>query len=359
MIYRLARLGLKPDRAAHARAAQTAVATGVLLQILLVVGLGEVEGPGGRDLGGDLAHPGRGQTLLVGVARGLGRRALLVVGVVDGRPVLRADVVALTHALRRVVALPEELEHLLVAGLLGVEDDEDGLGVAGAPRADLLIARVGRRAARVADRGGPHARRLPEDALGAPEAAHAELGALQAVGERRRDRMPEHLVGGGGFDRGVAARKGLVGRGNGEDLGTPEGHGSSVVALEAGLLRCRLRRHCGISQGEIPLPTASALRHLAERDPAALALAYAAWARSPSTSTRTSRQPSPSGRRTTGRLESIRDTTPIVPSGIVISLPTGKGGTSSSKISTIVGSNAVPAPSTMTPTPTYAGAASL
>src|SRR4051795_13158793 len=191
MVYRLARLGLKPDRAAHAGAAQTAVPTGVLLQILLVVGLGEVEGPGGRDLGGDLAHPGRGQTLLVGVARGLGRRALLVAGVVDRRPVLRADVVALAHALGRVVALPEEPEHLLVAGEKRVEDDEDGLGVAGATRADLLVGRVRRRAARVADGRRVHARGLPEDPLGAPEAAHAELRALEPVGERRRDRVSE------------------------------------------------------------------------------------------------------------------------------------------------------------------------
>src|SRR6202012_710601 len=102
----------------------------------------------------------------------------------DRGAVLRTCVVALAHALSRVVALPEQLEHVLERRLLGVESDEHCLGVARTPAADLLVGRVRREAAGVADCGRVNARRLPEDALGAPEAAHAEDRGLDAVGER-------------------------------------------------------------------------------------------------------------------------------------------------------------------------------
>ena len=44
-------------------------------------------------------------------------------------------------------------------------------------------------------------RALPEDALGAPEAAHAEDGRLEPLGERRLERRAEHLVTRGDGDR--------------------------------------------------------------------------------------------------------------------------------------------------------------
>src|SRR4051812_48674935 len=58
------------DWTGHTGAAHAAVAVGVLCvgEVLLVVVLGEVELPGGDDLGGDLAVAARGQDLLVGVA---------------------------------------------------------------------------------------------------------------------------------------------------------------------------------------------------------------------------------------------------------------------------------------------------
>ena len=122
-----------------------------------------------------------------GVALRLGRP-------VDPGAVLRADVVALAHALGRVVALPEDLEHLLVARLRRVEDGEHDLVVAGAAGADLLVRRVRREAARVADGGGVDAGRLPEHALGAPEAAHPEDRSLGAFGEGRAERRAEDEV---------------------------------------------------------------------------------------------------------------------------------------------------------------------
>src|SRR6266496_4045347 len=98
---------LEADGARDARSAQAAIPVRVLRQVLLVVILGVVEGPGGRDLGRDLAEAGAGELLGVGVLRSLDGGALSLVRVVGGRAVLSADVVALAHALRRVVALPE------------------------------------------------------------------------------------------------------------------------------------------------------------------------------------------------------------------------------------------------------------
>src|SRR6476646_770470 len=154
------------DRARDAGPAQAAVAARVLGQVLLVVGLGVVERARRRDLSADLAVAGLAQALLEHRGAVLRRLRLRVGERVDRRAVLRADVISLTHALRRVVVLPEELEQLLVARLLGVEDDQDGLGVAGGAGADLLVGGVRRLAAGVADRRRVDARGLPEDALG-------------------------------------------------------------------------------------------------------------------------------------------------------------------------------------------------
>src|SRR6202035_648414 len=136
----------EPDRAGDARAAEAAVAAGVLGKVLLVVVLGVIEPiparPGRVELGDlrrDRPVTGRREHLLIGLQRGLRGAALLIVAVQDQRAVLRTDVVALAHPLRRVVPLPEDLEHLLVAGGRGVEGDEHDLGVAGPRAADLLI----------------------------------------------------------------------------------------------------------------------------------------------------------------------------------------------------------------------------
>src|SRR4051794_22847095 len=114
-------LGCESGGAAHAGPAQPAVAVGHLVQVLLVVGLGVVEGTGWRDFGGDVAVAGVLQPRGELVARGLGRRLLLGAVVVERRAVLRAHVVALAVALGRVVVLPEDLEDLLTGDLLGVE----------------------------------------------------------------------------------------------------------------------------------------------------------------------------------------------------------------------------------------------
>src|SRR5215207_936349 len=73
---RLLRPRAQPDGAGDAGAAQSAVAAGVLREVLLVVRLGVVERAGGSDLGHDLAQSGVVQRRLVAVARSLDRGAL-------------------------------------------------------------------------------------------------------------------------------------------------------------------------------------------------------------------------------------------------------------------------------------------
>src|SRR5215831_16527470 len=98
------RLGRKDaDRAAHAGAVVGTVAVRHLVQVLLVVVLGEVELTRRDDICRDRAVAVLGQLLAVLGRRLLRRGLLLLILVEDRRPVLGADVVALAHALRRVV----------------------------------------------------------------------------------------------------------------------------------------------------------------------------------------------------------------------------------------------------------------
>src|SRR4029079_15618169 len=98
------------------------------------------------------------------------------------------DIVALAHGLGRIVGLPEDAQQLVVRDLGRIEDHADGLGVARATRADLLVRGVGGVAALVADGSGPDPGHLPERLLLAPEAAERELSHLEAGGIGARDR---------------------------------------------------------------------------------------------------------------------------------------------------------------------------
>src|SRR5205823_14575603 len=75
--------------AAEPGAADPAVAAGILGQVLLMVGLGVVEGAGGGDLGGDGPVAAGGEHRLEGVPGGLGRLPLQLGVGVGGGPVLR------------------------------------------------------------------------------------------------------------------------------------------------------------------------------------------------------------------------------------------------------------------------------
>src|ERR1700681_2438832 len=130
----LAELGGRADRARNAGAAQPAISVRILGEILLMVILGEIEFARIDDLGGDGAITLLTQFLLVHHLRGLGGLALAGVEGVDPGAVLGADIVALAHALRRVVALPKRLKQRLVGNLFRIVHHQHHFVVAGAAR---------------------------------------------------------------------------------------------------------------------------------------------------------------------------------------------------------------------------------
>src|SRR3974390_3681756 len=116
--------------------------------------LGEIEFGRVENLGEDAAIALIAELLMINRLRGLSRLPLRLLKGVDAGAILSADIVALTHALRRVVALPEGLEQRLVGNLAWIVDHQHHLVVAGAAGADFLIGRIGSPPASVSDRGG-------------------------------------------------------------------------------------------------------------------------------------------------------------------------------------------------------------
>src|SRR3954464_15516504 len=98
-------LRLQSHLATHARSADAAIALRILRQVLLVFVLGVMERRRRiHDLGGDRAETRVRQSLLVGIAA-RDRGVVLLPGVaIDRGPILGAGVVALAHALGRIVA---------------------------------------------------------------------------------------------------------------------------------------------------------------------------------------------------------------------------------------------------------------
>ena len=204
------------DRAGHPVGAVVAVAAGVLVQVGLVVVLGQVVGAAelsrrvrGLLDGGDAGSQAQsGQLALEGLTDPRGRLALGRRRRPHRRAVLGADVVAMAVQVRGVVVLPESLEQGLPALAADgrVVDNAHRLGVTGRPGAHLLVRGVGRLAAHVAHRRRDDAVLAPQDPLHPPEAAGREVDDPTALGPRPVQGSPQHRVGsGGGQDRRLAA----------------------------------------------------------------------------------------------------------------------------------------------------------
>ena len=175
-----------------------------------MVGFGVVEGRRFAYLRADLAVAGGAQRPLIALP-GLLRR-FQPLAQIDGGTVLRAQIIALAHALGWVVALPEQGQQGIQLEGRRVMDDQHHFGMAGLPGADLFVAWVGREAASVADRGGEHPFEAPKEAFRAPEAAHAEQGLPQPVGKRADqgiavDEVPLRHLHAGGSSRQCLLRR--------------------------------------------------------------------------------------------------------------------------------------------------------
>src|SRR5690606_4862126 len=100
----------RSNGAGNACAAEPAIAIRILCQILLVIILGKIEGRRIKDFGCDRAIALLGNLVTISLARGFRRLALRVARYINAGAVLRADIIALPHALRGIVRFPESLE---------------------------------------------------------------------------------------------------------------------------------------------------------------------------------------------------------------------------------------------------------
>ena len=91
---------------------------------------------------------------------------------------MRAAVVALAVRRGRVVDLEEQRQDIAVACLRRIEPDLDGFRMAALAGLQILVGRVGNRAAGIADAGCGDARVPADQVLHAPEAASGEEGGF-------------------------------------------------------------------------------------------------------------------------------------------------------------------------------------
>lgn len=144
--------------------------------------LGIIKVAEGFDFGGDAAAaPGFFQRLLEGVECTTRLDRLPRRHRVDGGTIGRTDVIALPHALGWIMLFEKDLQQVAEGDNRWIEDDLDDFCVTGETGCGLVIAGVGRDAARIADGGDMDAGDLPEQPLGTPETSHAEIGDLQTV----------------------------------------------------------------------------------------------------------------------------------------------------------------------------------
>jgi hypothetical protein len=144
----------------------------LLLEIPLVVFLSAIELRGWNDL--------RHNRALEDVACFQRRDRLaglrLLVGIVKENrgTILRAEIGTLSVQRGRIMILEKYSQQFPIGHALGIKFDLNGLGVTGSPRAHVLVGRILRCAACVADGGRGNALHLPERILDTPETARCK-----------------------------------------------------------------------------------------------------------------------------------------------------------------------------------------
>ena len=98
---------------------------------------------------------------------------------IDARAILRAAIIALAHALSRIMTLPKDLQQGLISHNRRVKYHPHHLIMPSFAGADLFISRIGRIASRIAHHGHPDPLNPPKHPLHTPKASHAEHRLLQ------------------------------------------------------------------------------------------------------------------------------------------------------------------------------------
>ncbi|MNY23241.1 hypothetical protein D3C86_1568980 [compost metagenome] len=127
---------------------------------------------------------------------------------VDGGTIGRADIVALSHALRRIVLLKKYLQEARERDHGRIVDNLDHFRVARLTCRRLLIGGIAGETTSITHRRHPHPRRFPEQPFRAPEAAHAEIDGFKAVGIRSLQRPAIDKMGFRHRKRRFTARQG-------------------------------------------------------------------------------------------------------------------------------------------------------
>lgn len=117
---------------------------------------------------------------------------LCMVGSVDGRAILAADVVTLTHALGGVVAFPKNLEQLRVTDGGRVVNDQHDFGMAGIAIANSPIVGTCNMATGISCGGRKYAVDLPKTSFCTPETAQRKYSLPQVFGKRSLHRVAIH-----------------------------------------------------------------------------------------------------------------------------------------------------------------------
>ena len=154
-----------------------AIATGVLIEVILMIVFGLEEVDEGFDLHGERSGVAR----RFFVKSGNGGALLVGGGVIYDGSVLAADVVALMVDRGRVDCHEIKLDQLWQIDFRCVIDDPDTLGRLSLTCADLAVSGMGDKAVGIADLCVDDAVNLFEEMLSAPEAAPGKIDSIDFV----------------------------------------------------------------------------------------------------------------------------------------------------------------------------------
>ena len=171
------------DRATNPGTTDPTIAIGIFCEVLLMIFLCKIKRNPGSHFGRDRAKPTFSKPRTVVIQYTLSMGNVRIVIKVKRRSVLRADIVSLTHALRRVVLFTKDGKEPFERCLAGIVDHFNDFGVTRLPAANFMIRRIGCCSTRVTNRCSPYSGLLPKEPLGSPKTTHTRKEA--AVRSRR------------------------------------------------------------------------------------------------------------------------------------------------------------------------------